>query len=127
MKIFNYNPDTLEFISETLADESPLEPGIFLIPAFATNKELPAFNVETQVCKYINNEWVVLDKPILEEPVPVEPSAEELKEMRISEIKSLLYTIDIKSIRSLREGDIVRIQEWESQAQLLRDELALLV
>lgn len=36
MKVYNYHPVTKEFISETDADESPLEPGVFIIPGSAT-------------------------------------------------------------------------------------------
>jgi hypothetical protein len=43
MKVFNYNPDTGEFVSESEADESPLEPGVFLIPANATDLEPPSY------------------------------------------------------------------------------------
>ena len=36
MDIYNFNKETKEFISKTVATESPLEKGVFLIPANAT-------------------------------------------------------------------------------------------
>jgi len=40
--IYNYHPQTGEFINEALAEESPLEPGILLVPAFATTTQPPS-------------------------------------------------------------------------------------
>ena len=39
--IYNYDPITRIFTGEAQADESPLEPGVYLIPAHATTIELP--------------------------------------------------------------------------------------
>jgi len=41
MKIYNYHPEYKHFIGVSIADESPLEPGVWLIPAQATDIEPP--------------------------------------------------------------------------------------
>ena len=46
------------------------------------------------------------------------------KQKRISEIKSELHEIDIKSIRPARAGETGRLEELESQAEILRLELS---
>lgn len=42
MDIYNYHPTTREFINQSKADISPLEPDVYLIPALATTIEPPA-------------------------------------------------------------------------------------
>ena len=46
------------------------------------------------------------------------------KQKRISEIKSELHKIDMKSIRPARAGETERLEELESQAEILRLELS---
>ena len=43
MQIYNYDADTGIYTNEGVADESPLEPGVYLIPAHATTIEPPGW------------------------------------------------------------------------------------
>ena len=56
MKIYNYDKDG-KYIGEELADESPLEEGVFLIPAFATDKP-PLPEKEGYEVLFDGGEWV---------------------------------------------------------------------
>lgn len=66
MKIYNYNHKTFEYIGEGLADESPLEKGVYLIPANATELEPPVFNNKLETCSFKENAWKI-EKIILSE------------------------------------------------------------
>jgi hypothetical protein len=60
MKIYNYHPDYKYFYCESEADESPLEPGAFLIPAHATDIEPPT--CETNEIQVFNGEsWDIIE------------------------------------------------------------------
>lgn len=78
-RIFNFNPDTGEFVSESEADESPLEPGVFLIPANATDIEPPSYG-PGQRAVFADGKWSI-------ETIDV-PSADELKARQWERIKS---------------------------------------
>lgn len=63
MKVYQFHPVSGDFLWEAEADESPLEPGIFLIPAHATTDAPPQYDPLTQVCKREGTQesgsWVV--------------------------------------------------------------------
>lgn len=58
MEIYNYHPVTSEFVSQGLADEDPLTPDNWLIPANATTMQPPSIQ-EKQVAVFLGGEWVV--------------------------------------------------------------------
>lgn len=59
MKIYHYAPTNGAYLGEGEADESPLEPGVFLVPAFATDSPPPDFVPGESIAVRTGNEWVV--------------------------------------------------------------------
>lgn len=60
MKIYNYHPEYKYFIGSSNADESPLEPGIFLIPAHATNIE-PLKCEQDEIQVFDETSWKIIE------------------------------------------------------------------
>lgn len=56
--VYTYNPTTFEYVGETEAQESPLEPGVFLMPANAVKLEPPAI-ASNEIAVLINNAWLI--------------------------------------------------------------------
>ena len=60
--VYNYNPDTKEFTGASRANESPREPGVFLLPANATFKPAPGAG-PGQVVLWNGTDWdKIIDK-----------------------------------------------------------------
>ena len=76
MQVYNYDPTTFEYLGESSAFESPLEPGKYLVPANATTTPAPTYNAATQQCYWMNGAWTV--SPIVATPVPPQPTAAQL-------------------------------------------------
>lgn len=55
-KVYSYSPYTGEYTGETLADMSPLEPGVYHIPANATEIEPPA-KVDGKIRVFVDGKW----------------------------------------------------------------------
>jgi hypothetical protein len=60
MKIYHYHPDYKIYLGSSDADESPLEPGVFLIPAHATELE-PPDHQEGKVPVFDGTSWSIVD------------------------------------------------------------------
>jgi hypothetical protein len=56
--IYNYHPETGEIINESPADESPLEPGVILIPSFASAIKPPNTAIR-EVAVFADAQWQV--------------------------------------------------------------------
>ena len=41
MEVYSYDPETKEYLGTTVADRSPLEKGVFHMPAFTTTVKPP--------------------------------------------------------------------------------------
>lgn len=86
MKIANYHPVTGQFISLGDADESPLEPGVYLVPAAATEILPPDFNPETHLARF-DGQWHVEAIPTPAEPPPAAPKSQ--RELALEAIAAL--------------------------------------
>jgi len=60
MKIYNYHPEYKNFTGISVADESPLEPGIYLIPAHATDIEPPSCD-SNQIQIFNGTSWEIIE------------------------------------------------------------------
>jgi hypothetical protein len=72
MKIYHYHPDSGVYTGNGTADESPLEPGKWLIPAYATKVKPPATK-NGQEAAWAGGEWVVRARPASESRAIPEP------------------------------------------------------
>ena len=76
MKVYHYHPNTGVYLGSSDADPSPLEPGVFLIPAFATPKVVPSVPQGSRAV-FKNDQWAI---EVILEPLPPEPQPEKTAE-----------------------------------------------
>jgi hypothetical protein len=137
MKIYNYDTNGI-YTCDSLADESPLEAGIFLMPANSTEVAPPEVTEGNQAI-FIAGKWMVQAIPAPDQPVEPVLTEEELNEQAKANIQATLNKIDSEKIRP--SSDIVaalaagkpapsysvnKLQTLEAQAATLRAQLAAL-
>lgn len=124
--IYNYDSESGRFLQESEADESPLEPGVYLIPAFATDIAPPSAP-DGQYAAFINGAWQLLDEPEPEIPEnPLPPTQAEIKRTRIVELKALLASTDYKALPdydNATEADFTQRSQWRMEIRMLVSEL----
>jgi len=77
--VYQYNQAGL-YVCKTAADESPLEPGVFLIPGNSTETAPPIEWPDDQWPRYNGVTWDLIPKPKVSEPIsPEQKLAEFLK------------------------------------------------
>lgn len=118
-KVFAYNLDTKIFMGETIARESPLEPGVFHLPAGTTEVEPPAYK-KGKITVMGKKGWEQIDEPKQEEPKkpePVDPALEARNKRTI-----LLYESDYTQLVDVYAGMTEENKTaWIKYRQALRD------
>ena len=110
----------------TTAHESPLEPGVWHLPGESTEEAPPEFDEETQICKFIDEEWVVTeiaDEPDDQQDYPAPGPKETWNPMMImrNQRKALLDRTDMfLSIPDFPIDDATR-EAWKAYRKELRD------
>ena len=92
MIVYQAHPVSGDYIGEVVCDESPLEPGVYLVPAHCTEIKPPEFNPETHVCKFVGKieegSWQVLlieESINKSEPLIFQLTKEELEEIALKD------------------------------------------
>lgn len=85
MQIFHYHPANFEYLGPGIADPSPLEPGSWLIPGYATAID-PPVPVVGKVRRFVAGAWEYAD--VVEAPLDpeYEPTLEEVKAAKMDRI-----------------------------------------
>lgn len=93
MQIYHYHPTTLEYIGPGTADPSPLEPGMWLVPGYATAID-PPVPVAGKVRRFVAGAWEYAD--VVAEPVEpeYEPSLEGVKLAKLARIRAARHAVE---------------------------------
>lgn len=102
MTIFNYD-DNGFYIGESIADESPLEEGVFLIPVNATTVKPPIYKEGFDIkfnAEQNRFEYVEIIKPVVEDEVSVD---ENVVPIKITRLQAKLQLLEIGLLDEVEE------------------------
>ena len=95
---------------------------IYLQPANSTNLQPPESKDGFKI-RWSGEDWTY--EEIEQDPVPHEPTAEDLKNIRIAELQNLLYTTDWYAVRFAETGVAVP-EDVKAERQAAREEISRL-
>lgn len=109
MKVYTYNPITGDFITDAMADEDQLNPGNYLMPAYSTTLEPPAFDPETEIIYFdpINSEWK-------KQNIESEPHVNIFSEEDIEKIKA-----ELKIVQDKKEAVLAKLGLSQKEIDLM--------
>ena len=118
MLVYLYNETTGGYIGNELADESPLEPNVYLLPANATQVEPPPLEYG-KWRRWNGSEWVYEDVEDSQftPPEPIPPTAQDIRNRR----NNLLFESDWTQLPDVPEGVASKSAAWRTYRQALRD------
>lgn len=111
MKIFHYDPYTGVYTCEGVADRSPLEANVWLLPAYATF-DAPPKVAKGQQAVYVDDAWQVQDIPVPPAPKPAPELTPEPESERPTDPR------DLRADAFRREADPLFFQAQRGEATM---------
>lgn len=119
MLVYHYHHESGDYMGYDEADPSPLEPGVYLIPANATSTPPPSNAPEGKKWVWQNQVWELQDR-VLDETTITDPVANPWDVLRALRNK-LLAQSDFRFLKDYTFATPEKEQEWRDYRQALRD------
>ena len=125
MKIYHFSPVSGLLMGEGVADQDPLDPDNWLVPAFATPMA-PLAAADGKTVNFINGAWGYVEippPPAPEPPAPPEPLTATPYQFKAALVNTGLYANALAAVNSL---DVLTQLAWgEAQVFIENDPLVV--